>query len=106
MTYAEKDLVRIPNPDAKKEYVEAAMSMFEIDTSLFGHVKEGIDEMLEKEDISLLCNAFEQGHDIERGVRDTIQGEVSFQEGTFKFIIADIQLYSIVYFSAANLLTK
>jgi len=87
LTYAEKDLVRIPNPDAKKEYVEAAMSMFEIDTNLFGHVKEGIDEMLEKEDISLLCNAFEQGHNIERGVRDTIQGEVSFQEVVFNRLL-------------------
>jgi hypothetical protein len=83
LTYAGECLFRIPNSDAKVEFVEAAMRTLEIDMSLFAHVKEGINKMLENEDISLLCKAFEQGHK-DRGVRDTIQGEVSFQEGTIQ----------------------
>jgi len=86
LTYAGECSFRIPNSDAKVEFVEAAMRTLEIDMSLFTHVKEGIDKMLENEDISVLCKAFEQGHK-DRGVRDTIQGEVSFQEVVFNRLL-------------------
>ncbi len=81
MTYAGRGFVKIPNPDAKVEFVEAAMRILEINEGLYGEVKTGIEYMLQNEDISLLCEAFAKGHGTERGVRDTIQGEVSFQEG-------------------------
>ena len=75
-------MLRIPNPDAKKEFIEAAMRLLEISNSLYDQIKNGIDYMLEKEDISKLCEAFALGSRKERGVRDTIyQGEVTFQEG-------------------------
>lgn len=74
-------MLRIPNPDAKVEFIEAAMRLLEIDESLYAQIKKGIEYMLEKEDISKLCSAFALGSGKERGVRDTIQGEVSFQEG-------------------------
>lgn len=74
-------MLRIPNPDAKVEFIEAAMRLLEIDESLYAQIKKGIECMLEKEDISQLCSAFEIGSGKERGVRDTIQGEVTFQEG-------------------------
>jgi hypothetical protein len=62
--------------------VEAAKRILEIDRSLETQMKQGIDYMLEKEDISRLCKAFGNGHKEERGSREVIQGEVTFQEGT------------------------
>jgi len=74
-------LFRIPNLDAKIDFIEAAVSLLEIDGSLYAQIKKGIEYMLEKEDISNLCSSFAFGSEKERGVRDTIQGEVTFQEG-------------------------
>jgi len=70
------------------EFVEAAMRLLEINESLFAMVKEGIAMMLDCEDISKLCKAFEIGHGEQRGVRDTIQGEVTIQEVVFnRFLV-------------------
>ena len=69
------------------------MRLLEIDERLFAQVKKGIEYMLEKEDISSLCLAFSKTHGKERGVRDAIQGEVTFQEGMYSLalvIIPDI----------------
>ena len=81
MTYAGDGFLKIPNLDAKKDFIEAAMRLLEIDNNLYTQIKEGIEYMLEKEDISKLCSVFEHGSGKEQGVRDTIQGEVTFQEG-------------------------
>jgi len=63
------------------------MRLLQIDQSLYTEMKQGIANMLEKEDISLLCSAFEQAHGNERGVRDIIQGEVTFQEVVFNRLL-------------------
>jgi len=87
LTYAGNNLFRMPNPDAKVEFIEAAFRLLEIDESLYAMVKEGVRYMLEKEDISHLCSTFAHGHGKERGVRDAIQGEVTFQEVVFNRLL-------------------
>jgi hypothetical protein len=82
LTYSSKGGLRIPNPDARKEFVEAGMRLLEVDKSLFKLCRNGISKMLQEEDITLLCSSFAEAHKEERGVRDIIQGEISFQEGT------------------------
>lgn len=54
-------MLRIPNPNAKVEFIEAGMRLLEVDSSLHAQVQKGIDYMLEKEDISNLCYAFALG---------------------------------------------
>jgi len=87
LTYAGNCLFRIPNLDAKIDFIEAAVSLLEIDGSLYAQIKKGIEYMLEKEDISNLCSSFAFGSEKERGVRDTIQGEVTFQEVVFNRLL-------------------
>lgn len=58
------------------------MRILEVDESFIAQVSKGIELMLQSEDITKLCAAFANGHGEQRGVRDVIQGEVSFQEGT------------------------
>jgi hypothetical protein len=80
-------ILRIPNLDAKKEFIEAALRIFDIDHSLLAHIKAGINFMKEKEDVSELCYAFELGSQTDRGVRDIIQGEASFAEVVFNRLL-------------------
>ncbi len=53
--------------------------------------------MKQIEDVSQLCSVFELGSEKERGVRDIIQGEITFQEGKqTPIIIIDI-IYLVIF---------
>jgi hypothetical protein len=59
--------------------------------------KASVQLMLEKEDISDLCKSFTEAHKDERGVRDVIQGEVTFQEVVFNRLLLSRKSLDKVY---------
>jgi hypothetical protein len=73
---------KIPNQDARAEFVEAALDLLNMTKDTFVKMKSAVMSMLTHEDIIPLCQVIRKISQENRGPRDAIQTEDSFHQSS------------------------
>ena len=75
---------KIPNQDAEKEFIEAALHLWNVSAYTFAKIQSAVRDMLTNVNVDSLCQVIREISLENRGSRDAIQGEESFHQSELR----------------------